>query len=143
MCAGGSFRAPRKIVRGSARNRSAKYSSTAQRSMSRGSPVGEQRLQLGAEQERAVVQQRVVERLHAEPVAREEQRCAIRSHSANANMPRKRSHAGFAPLLPGVDDDLGVAVGAERMAGRLQLRNHDLVVVDLAVVDDSNTGRPR
>ena len=36
--------------------------------------VRQQRLELGAEEQRAVVEQRVVERLHAEAVAREEQR---------------------------------------------------------------------
>jgi hypothetical protein len=53
-------------------------------------PPWQQRLQFGAEQQRAVVQQRVEHRLDAQPVARHEQVWRLRSHSAKANMPRKR-----------------------------------------------------
>ena len=63
-------------------------------------------------------QQRVVQRLHAE-----------RSRARNSVLPvavpqREREHAaealdaGLAPRLPGVDDDLGVAPGAETVAER-------------------------
>ena len=84
-----------------------------------------------------------MQRLHAEAVAREEQRLAVaipqreREHAAEA------LHARFAPRLPRVDDDLGVAAGAEHVAERCQLRDQRLVVVDLAVVDDDDAVDPR
>ena len=53
-------------------------------------------------------------------------------------MPRKRVDALLAPLLPGVDDDFGVALGAEDVAERGELRDQLLVVVDLAVEDDDD-----
>ena len=53
-------------------------------------PAREDRLDLGAEQ-RAVAAQRVVQRLHAETVARQQQRALRASHIANANMPRSSS----------------------------------------------------
>ena len=59
--------------------------------MSRCKPaVREQRLQLGAEEQRAVGEQRVVQRLDAKPVAREEQRRAV------AVPQREREHAAEA-----------------------------------------------
>ena len=48
----------------------------------------------------------------------------------------KRAAQAGAPLLVGVDDDLGVAVRAEGVAGGLELGAQLAVVVDLAVVDE-------
>ena len=107
--------------------------------MSRSSPpLRQQRLQLGAEEQRAVAQHRVEHRLDAQPVAGEEQRLLVavpereREHAAEAR------HALLAPGLPGVDDHLGVAAGAEDVAQRLQLGHQLLEVVDLAVEDDAD-----
>ena len=83
-------------------------------------------------------QQRVVQRLDAEAVARQEQRLLV------AVPQREREHAAealdavLAPRLPGVHDDLGVAARAEDVAERLQLGDQLLVVVDLAVEDDDD-----
>src|SRR5262249_3783803 len=48
----------------------------------------------------------------------------------------KAIHALFAPSLPGVDDDFGVAARAEMVTQREKLRDQLLVVVNLPVVDD-------
>src|SRR5512135_1428406 len=96
------------------------------------------RFELRAEDELPLRQQRVVERLHAEPVASEEQRLPItvpqreREHAAEA------LDAGFAPLLPGVDDHLGVALRMKAVPTARELRNELLVVVDLAVEHDDH-----
>ena len=97
--------------------------------------VGQERLELGAEEQRAVVEQRVVQRLDAQPVPRHEQRLLVAVPQREGEHAAKALHAGFAPLLPGVDDDLGVALGVEAVAGGLQFGNQFLVVVDLAVED--------
>jgi hypothetical protein len=47
----------------------------------------------------------------------------------------KALHAVFAPGFPGVHDALGVALGVEDVAQRLQFGDQFLVVVDLAVED--------
>ena len=105
--------------------------------------VGEQRLQLGAEKKRAVRERRVVERLDAEPVAREEERLPVavpereREHAAEA------LDAALAPRLPRMHDHLGVALRAEGVAEPRELGNERLVVVDLAVEDDARRCRPR
>jgi hypothetical protein len=106
--------------------------------LERQAAMGQQRLQLRAEHELTVAQVGVVKRLDAEAVAREEQRLLAlvpdgeREHAAQA------LHAGLAPGLPGVDDDLGVAAGAEHVPERRQLGHQLPVVVDLAVVDDDH-----
>ena len=48
-------------------------------------------------------------------------------------MPRKRVTQSSPQCLPGVDDDLGVATGAEHVAQRLQFGAQLAEVVDLAV----------
>ena len=98
----------------------------------------EHRLQLGAEQEGAVIEQRVVQRLDAQPVARQEQGLAVAVPEREGEHAAKAVDAGLAPGLPGVDDDFGVAAGVEHVAERLQLRDQFLVVVDLAVEDDAH-----
>ena len=96
----------------------------------------EQRFQFGAEDQHAVVEHRVVERLHAQAVACQEQRLAVAIRYREREHPAKALHARFAPSLPRVNDHFGIAAGAEHMAQRLQFGNQFLVVVDLAVVDD-------
>ena len=98
----------------------------------------QQRLELRPEQQVPVGQQRVEQRLHSESVAREEQLLLPlvpqreREHAAEA------LDAVRAPRLPGVNDDLRVAPGAEHVSERLQFRDQLLVVVDLAVVDNDD-----
>ena len=52
-------------------------------------------------------------------------------------MPSKRGRGRPRPSAPGGEDDLGVAVGAEAVAERLQLGAQLAEVVDLAVEDDA------
>ena len=75
--------------------------------------VGEQALQLRGEDQGAVGQLGVEERLHAEPVAGEEQRVlggVVEGEGEHAVEPRE---AVRPPLPPGGEDHLGVALGAE------------------------------
>jgi hypothetical protein len=97
--------------------------------------VREQRFQLGAEQQRAIVEQGVMQRLDGEPIPGEEQRVAVPIPQRKGEHSAEALDAVLAPRLPRMDDDLGIALGAEHMAERHQLRNQLLVVVDLAVVD--------
>ena len=94
--------------------------------------VLEQRLQLRAEREHAAVPV-VVERLHAEMVAREEERLLALVPEREREHARDPVEHALAPLLPGVDEHLGVAVGVERVPGRRELAAQALEVVDLAV----------
>ena len=79
-------------------------------------PVRQQRLELGAENEHAVAQDRVIQWLDAQSVAGEKQRRAVpvpkreRKHSAKA------LDACLAPGFPRMDDDLGVAARSESVA---------------------------
>ena len=76
----------------------------------------QQRLELGAEEQRAVGQHRVVQRLHAQPVARHEQRLAVPVVEREGEHAAEAVDAALAPRLPGVDDHLGVAAGVEHVA---------------------------
>ena len=98
--------------------------------------VGEQRLELGSEDERSIGEQRVIKRLHAQPVTGEEQRRAVAIPEREGEHSAKALDARFAPGLPCVHDDLGVAFRAERVAERGELGDQLLEVVDLSVVDD-------
>ena len=95
----------------------------------------QERAQLRTEHE-LIRQERVVERLDAEPVPRQHQR-------ARRPVPeREREHAfepvqhADAELLVAVDDHLGVGTRRERVSVRPELRGQLTIVVDLAVVDD-------
>ena len=52
--------------------------------------------------------------------------------------PVKAIEARFAPFLPGMDDDLGIAAGAKDMTECRELGHQRLEIVDLAVVDDAD-----
>ena len=97
----------------------------------------QQLLDLRGEGEPAPID-RPVERLDAEAVARREQRSGrARPRSANANMPRKRSNAVFAPLRDRRASRTSVSrVGARTVPLRPQLLAQLEVVVDLAVEDE-------
>ena len=98
----------------------------------------DERLELGSEDEPAFRQQRIVQRLDAEPVARQEQRFAVAVPQRESEHSAEPLDAILAPLLPRMDDDLGVALGPEDVAEARELGDQLLVVVDLAVVDDDD-----
>src|SRR6476469_8118631 len=89
--------------------------------------VHEQRLQLRSEQQNAVVQQRVVQRLDAEPVAGEEQRFAIAIPQGKRKHAAQAPYAVFAPGLPRVHDHFGVTSRAEAIPELHELRNQLLI----------------
>ncbi len=95
-----------------------------------------QGLELGREREATVRQPRVVERLLAEAVARDEKCLAIAVPESEHVHAREALDALLTPLLPCVHDDLGVRVRAEAVAKGLQLVRQALEVVDLAVERD-------
>ncbi len=98
----------------------------------------QQRLQLRRKQQSTVGQKTIIERLLAQPVAREEQRFA-------SGVPqRERKHAiepleaSLAPLLPGVNDHFGIAASAKNMAQCSKLGHQRLEIIDLAVKNDTD-----
>ena len=98
--------------------------------------VGHDRLDLGGKDEpRAVVI--VIERLLADPVARDKQARARRVPDRDGKHAVEPLQAVRAPFLIGVQNDLGVAARAEDMPFRLQLRPEIAEVVQLAVEDDA------
>ena len=94
------------------------------------------RLDLAGEKQRAVGAAAVVQRLDAEHIPRTEQ------HPGAAVPQRKREHPAqpgqqlAAPLLPSVQQDLGVGAGGKGVAQRRQLGGQRTVVVDFAVEND-------
>ncbi len=107
--------------------------------MSRGQRgVRGERFQLRAEDQRAVGEPGVVERLHAEAVAREEERLAVAVPESEGEHAAEAFHAALAPCLPRVDDHLGVALRPENVSERHELGDQLLEVVDLAVEDDDD-----
>src|SRR5207302_1827050 len=100
--------------------------------------VLDQRLELRAEDKLPIREQRVIKRLHAEPVAGEEQRLAVAVPQRKGEHAAEALHAVFAPLLPGVNDDLGVALRKKHVTRARELGDQLLVVVDLAVEDDDD-----
>jgi hypothetical protein len=101
--------------------------------------MGEQPLELRGEDQGAVGQLGVEERLHTEPVASEEQRVRHAVVNGEGEHAVELVEAIGAPAGPALEDDLGVAFGAEPMTPRLQLGAHLTVIVDLAVVADRET----
>ena len=95
----------------------------------------EDRLDLGAE-EHALRQQRVVQRLDAEPIAGEEELAPARVPDREGEHPVQALDARGALLLVEVDDRLGVGRGPEAVPARLEPGAQLAVVVDLAVVGD-------
>ena len=98
----------------------------------------QQRFELGGEEHPAVRQEGIIERLLAEAVTSEEQRLLPGIPQCKGKLPVEAIETRRAPLLPGVDDDLGVAAGAEHVAQPCQLGHQRLEVIDLAVIDDTD-----
>ena len=84
----------------------------------------------------------VVERLHAEPVARGEQAALPRVPDRERPHPVEALDAALAPLAVGLEDHLRVRLRAEAMALRLELGPQLDVVVDLAVMDQLEPAVP-
>src|ERR1700682_418532 len=100
--------------------------------------VRKQRLDLGAENQLSVRQERVMQRLDPETVAREKQRLPIAVPKCEREHPSKSLHACGAPRLPSVYDYLGIALGVEYMTERGQLGNQLHEVIDFPVEDDDD-----
>ncbi len=97
--------------------------------------VEEQRRELRAEDERAG-RLRVEQGLLADPVARQEQLLLALVPDGEGEHAAQVLRRVRAPLLVGVDDGLGVAVGAEAVAEVFEPFFKLAEVVDLAVEDD-------
>src|SRR6185437_15217094 len=91
-----------------------------------------------AEQEQAVRQERVVQRLHSQPVARQEQGLLVAIPQGEGEHTAESLHTPLAPCFPPVHDYFRVAARVEHVAKRLQLRNQRLIVVDLTVENDDD-----
>src|SRR5258708_38607313 len=100
--------------------------------------VHEQRFQLGTEDEIPIPESRVVQRLHAEAIASEKQRLAIAIPEREGEHAAQPPDAILAPLLPGMNDHLGVALRLEGMAEAGELGDQVTVVVDFSVVYDDD-----
>jgi hypothetical protein len=96
--------------------------------------VDEHRLQLGGEDD-LIGEQRVVERLDAQPVARQHQRLRWGVPHREPEHPLQVLEGVPPPHLPRVDDHLGVRAAAEHVALRAQPARELAIVVDLAVED--------
>src|SRR5690606_5830159 len=97
--------------------------------------VAEQRLDLGGEHE-PVARLGVVERLDAEPVAGQEQPAPRPVPQREGEHPPQPVDAAVAVVLVEVRHDLGVALGAQAVAGAPERLGRLAVVVDLAVEDE-------
>ena len=102
-----------------------------------------QRLELRAEDQGPIVECGVVERLHAESVAREEERLLVAIPQREGEHAAELLDAILAPRFPGVDDDLGVALRVKNVPEARELGNQLLEIVDLAVEHDARRCRPR
>src|SRR5207248_1614575 len=76
---------------------------------------------------------RIVQGLLAHAIAGEKQSLPLAIPDGVGEHPVQALHALLAPLLPGVHQHLGVATGAEAMAGGLELGPQLAMVVDLPV----------
>ena len=99
-------------------------------------PVLQDRLDLRCEQD-PLAGARPMQRLYAEVVAREhEPRRLAKIEDPDRPHTVEAREALRPPLLVRVHDGLGIGVGLERVAGRLELRAQLAEVVDLTVEDD-------
>ena len=79
-----------------------------------------------------------MKRLHAEPVTGQKQRLAIAIPQGKREHPPKPLDAVLTPLLPCVDNDLGIALGPKDMPQACEFEDEFLIVVDLAVVGNDD-----
>src|SRR6266850_298608 len=100
--------------------------------------MAKNRLELRAEQKGSIGEWGVVEGLHAQTVAGEKEGLGLSIPEGEREHPAEPIDASLAPLLPAVDDHLGIAPGAEDVPQGGQLVHERLKVVDLAVVSDDD-----
>ncbi len=98
-------------------------------------PAFEYRLDFGGEQQ-PVSGDGPVQRLHAEPIAGEQQPPPWRVPERKRKHAAEPVHAVVTPLLVGMHDRLGVRPGPIAVPRGFEHRPHGSVVVDLAVVRD-------
>ena len=96
----------------------------------------QQALQFRGKGKRAVRQQRGKQRLHAEPVAGEEQLAALAIVQREGEHAVETGEAVGAPLPPRGKDHLGIAFGPEGMTQPGQLAAQRAIIVDLTVEHD-------
>src|SRR5467141_2135187 len=106
-----------------------------------------QRADFGGEQ-KSPVGARIIERLDAQSIARDENSRVARGIPGSAGStsvpngegehPAEFAEALFAPFLVGVNDDFGVGMGAKRMAASFERATQLPEIVDLAVEDDGD-----
>ena len=102
--------------------------------------MGFQGFQLRGEDQTSVVQRRIIEWLDPETVACQKQHFTVAIPQGEREHAAELLDTRFAPRLPGMHDDLGVAVGAKDVTKRRQLACQLGKIVDLAVVH--NHDRP-
>src|SRR5947207_7736063 len=79
-----------------------------------------------------------MERLHSQPVSREEQRAPLAIPQREREHAAKPLDTGLAPCLPCMDDDFGVALRAKSMAELDEIGDQRSIIVDLAVVNNDD-----
>ncbi len=100
-----------------------------------------QRLQFGPEDEGAIRQERIIERLFAQAIAGEKQRAVLRIPQHKGKLAGKMADAITAPLLPGVQDDFGIRRGSEVMPFFLQFLAQFAIVENLTVEGEAEIAR--
>jgi hypothetical protein len=79
---------------------------------------------------------RIVQRLDAEPVARQDDAPAIAFPDRECEHPIKSLDAARSPFLVGFEDDFGVALGEESIAFAREFAAQFAEIIDAAVEDD-------
>ena len=100
--------------------------------------IGEDRLQLRSEQERPIAERRIVERLDADPVPRQDEPPAGGIEERDREHPSQLLDEALAPLLVEMDDHFGVRARREAVAAGLEALAQEPMVVDLAVENDAD-----
>src|SRR5262244_2233469 len=95
----------------------------------------EQGLQLGAENQ-SLRGLGIVERLDANPVARQQQALPPRIPDGEGKHPAKTLHAAWPHVFVQMHDYFGVAGGAKTMTSGLEVLAQSAIVVNFAVEDD-------
>ena len=104
-----------------------------------GAAAGEDRLDLGGEEEAPAVET-PVQGLLAEAVARQQELAAPHVPDGKGEHAAQLVDHALAAVLVEMENDLGVAAGLEEMAAADELAPQLAVVVDLAVADDPGAG---
>ena len=100
--------------------------------------MGKYGFEFGAKKKTAVVEQCIEQWFDAETVAGQEQGFAVAIPEGKGEHAAKAVDTAFAPGLPGMHDDFGIAPGMEYMPQCLKFGDQFLVVVDFAIEDDAD-----